>query len=187
MNAFLSKSLSGNPKSAIQNPKWLGLSIIAFLLVVTGAVAQAQQSAKKIPRVGFLSLNRATVQKDRVEAFREALRKLGYIEGQNITIEYRFADNDSQRMAKLAAELVHLNVDVIVTSGSSATRPAKEATTTIPIVMMSDNDPVASGFVSSLARPAETSRGSRTSAGILVTSDWSCLKKLLPSSRVWRF
>ena len=117
--------------------------------------------------VSFLS-TRLTVQKDRVEAFREALRKLGYVEGQNITIEYRFADNDSERMAKLAAELVHLNVDVIVTTGSSATRPAKEATTTIPIVMMSDNDPVGVGICHQ-SRPSrrkhygahERQRGSR--------------------------
>jgi putative ABC transport system substrate-binding protein len=131
-------------------------------------VAQAQQPAKRIPRVGIISLTPASVQKDRVEAFREALRKLGYVEGQNIKLEYRYGDNKSERMPGLAAELVRLNVDLIVTTGSSATRPAKEATTTIPIIMMSDNDPVASGFVTSLARPggnitglANMTRGSR--------------------------
>ncbi len=130
------------------------LSILFVVVLLAVAVlGEAQQPAKKIPRVGFLSLTPATVQKDRIEAFREALRKLGYIDGQNIAVEYRFGDNKSERMSGLAADLVHLNVDVIVTTGSSATRPAKEATTTIPIVMMSDNDPVGSGFVTSLARP----------------------------------
>jgi putative ABC transport system substrate-binding protein len=147
--------------------------------------AEAQLTAKKIPRVGFLSLNRATVQKDRVEAFREALRKLGYIDGQNITVDYRFADNDSERLAKLATELVHLNVDVIVTSGSSATRPAKEATATIPIVMMSDNDPVASGFVTSLARPGGNITGLTNVSGDLGDKRLELLKEIVPKlSRV---
>ena len=110
-----------------------GFALGAMLLALS-VLAEAQQASKKIPRVGILSLNPASVQKDRVEAFREALRKLGYVEGQNITIQYRYGDNKSERMRGLAAELVHLNVDVIVTTGSSATRPAKEATTTIPIV-----------------------------------------------------
>ena len=135
-----------------------GFALGAMLLALS-VLAEAQQATKKIPRVGFLSLNPVTVQKDRLEAFREALRKLGYVEGENINIEYRYADNKPARMPGLAAELVHLNVDVIVTTGSSATRPAKDATTAIPIVMMSDNDPVGSGFVTSLARPAETLRG----------------------------
>jgi putative tryptophan/tyrosine transport system substrate-binding protein len=140
---------------------------LCALLPALYASAEAQQATKKIPRVGILSLNPASVQKDRVEAFREALRKLGYVEGQNINIEYRYGDNKSERMRGLAAELVHLNVDVIVTTGSSATRPAKEATTTIPIVMMSDNDPVGSGFVTSLARPGGNITGLTNISGDL--------------------
>jgi putative ABC transport system substrate-binding protein len=155
-----------------------------MLFALCGSV-EAQQPVKKIPRVGFLSLNRATVQKDRVEAFREGLRKLGYIDGQNITVDYRFADNDAERMAKLVAELVHLNVDVIVTTGSSATRPAKEATTTIPIVMMSDNDPVASGFVASLARPGGNITGLTNVSGDLGDKGLELLKEIVPKlSRV---
>jgi putative ABC transport system substrate-binding protein len=155
------------------------------MLFVLCSAAEAQQPAKKIPRVAFLSLNWLTVQKDRVEAFREALRKLGYIDGQNITVDYRFADNDAERMAKLVAELVHLNVDVIVTSGSSATRPAKEATTTIPIVMMSDNDPVASGFVASLARPGGNITGLTNVSGDLGDKRLELLKEIIPKlSRV---
>ena len=125
------------------------LSAVPFALCMS---ADAQQPTK-IPRIGILSLTQASVQKARIEAFRDALRKLGYVEGQNINIEYRYGNNKSERMPGLAAEMVHLNVDVIVTTGSSATRPAKEATTAIPIVMTSDNDPVGSGFVTSLARP----------------------------------
>jgi putative ABC transport system substrate-binding protein len=174
-----------NPKSAIQNPKWLGLSVLAFVLVVAGAVAQAQQQAKKIPRVGILSLTPATVQKDRVEAFRDALRKLGYVEGQNINIEYRYADNKPERMPGFVAELVHLNVDVIVTTGSSATRPAKEATAVIPIVMMSDNDPVGSGFVASLARPGGNITGLTNISRDLGDKRLELLKEIVPKlSRV---
>jgi putative ABC transport system substrate-binding protein len=155
------------------------------MLFALCSFAEAQQPAKKTPRVAFLSLNRLTVQKDRVEAFRDALRKLGYIDGQNITLDYRFADNDAERMAKLVAELVHLKVDVIVTSGSSATRPAKEATTTIPIVMMSDNDPVASGFVASLARPGGNITGLTNVSGDLGDKRLELLKEIVPKlSRV---
>ena len=127
-----------------------GLCAILFALSLS---AEAQQATKKIPRVGFLSLNTAFVQKDRVEVFREALRKLGYVEGQNIIIDYRFADGKSERLPGLVAELVALKVDVMVTAGNSATAPAKDATKTIPIVMMNDSDPVGQGHIDSLARP----------------------------------
>jgi putative ABC transport system substrate-binding protein len=119
-----------------------GFALGAMLLALS-VLAEAQQTTKKIPRVGILSLNPASVQKDRVEAFREALRKLGYVEGQNITVEYRYADSKSERLPELAAELVALKVDVIVTTGNSATAPAKDATKAIPIVMMNDTDPSA--------------------------------------------
>jgi putative ABC transport system substrate-binding protein len=162
----------------------ISFALCAMLLALC-ASAEAQQAAKKIPRVGILSLNPASVQKDRVEAFREALRKLGYVEGQNINIEYRYGDNKSERMRGLAAELVHLNVDVIVTTGSSATRPAKEATTTIPIVMMSDNDPVGSGFVTSLARPGGNITGLTNISGDLGDKRLELLKEIVPKvSRV---
>jgi putative tryptophan/tyrosine transport system substrate-binding protein len=160
------------------------LTLCAMLFALCES-AEAQQATKKIPRVGILSLNPASVQKDRVEAFREALRKLGYVEGQNINIEYRYGDNKSERMRGLAAELVHLNVDVIVTTGSSATRPAKEATTTIPIVMMSDNDPVGSGFVTSLARPGGNITGLTNISGDLGDKRLELLKEIVPKvSRV---
>jgi putative tryptophan/tyrosine transport system substrate-binding protein len=156
-----------------------GFALGAMLLALN-VLAEAQQATKKIPRVGFLSLNPVTVQKDRLEAFREALRKLGYVEGENINIEYRYADNKPERMPGLAAELVHLNVDVIVTTGSSATRPAKDATTAIPIVMMSDNDPVGSGFVTSLARPGGNITGLTNISGDLGDKRLELLKEIVP-------
>ena len=158
---------------------------LSAMLFAHCSQAEAQQPAKRIPRVGILSLTSAAVQKDRIEAFREALRKLGYVEGQNINIEYRYADNKAERMPGLAAELVHLNVHVIVTTGSSATRPAKEATTAIPIVMMSDNDPVGSGFVASLARPGGNITGLTNISRDLGDKRLELLKEIIPKlSRV---
>ena len=159
MNVFSSQSLSGNRKSktctepsrSIENLKSLVLSVIAFVLVVVGA-AQAQQPPK-IPRIGFLSANSRTAMSARAETFQQGLRELGYVEGKNIVIEYQFADRNLDRVPALAAELVRLNVNVIVTEGPTATRFAKEATSTIPIVMTNEGDPVGTGFVASLARP----------------------------------
>ena len=147
MNA-VSKN-SRNLKSAIQNRKRAGISVIAFVLAVVGAHADAQQMRK----VGFLGAADASANAARVEGFRQGLRDLGYIEGKNIFIEYRWAEGKSDRLPALAAELVRMKVDVVVTAGPAATRPAKQATKTIPIIMAQDNDPVASGFVASLARP----------------------------------
>src|SRR5437867_459179 len=137
--------------SAIQNPKWLGLSVVAFLLAVSGAAAQAQQPAK-VPRIGFLIATSQLVSSARVEAFRQGLRELGYLEGKNIVIEWRSAEGKLDRVPALAAEVVRLKADVIVTGGATDTRAAKEATNTIPIVMTQDSDPAGSGFVASLAR-----------------------------------
>jgi putative tryptophan/tyrosine transport system substrate-binding protein len=159
--------------------------LLATVLLATVSLAKAQQPTKKIPRVGFLSLNTASVQKERVEAFREALRKLGYVEGQNIIIDYRFADSKSERLPALAAELVALKVDVIVTAGNSATAPAKEATTTIPIVMMNDTDPVGQGHIDSLARPGGNVTGLNSISFDLADKRLELLKEIVPKlSRV---
>ena len=131
------------------------------------------------------SLNTAFVQKDRVEAFREALRKLGYVEGQNIIIDYRFADGKSERLPGLVAELVALKVDVIVTAGNSATAPAKDATKTIPIVMMNDTDPVGQGHIDSLARPGGNITGLSSTSFDLADKRLELLKEIVPKlSRV---
>jgi putative ABC transport system substrate-binding protein len=154
MNAFPSKSLSDNRKSAIQNPKWLGLSVIAFVLVVVAAGVQAQQPTK-VPRIGYLSSGNTASESKRSEAIRLALRDLGYIEGQNIATEYRYGEGKIDRAFKLAAELVRLKVDILVITGGEAwIRAAKNATKTIPIVMTgTGSDPVEEGLVKSLARP----------------------------------
>src|SRR5215467_1619268 len=131
--------------------------IIAFL--GGAAIAEAQQT-KKIPRIGYLGA--ASPTRGRREAIRQGLRELGYVEGKNIFIEYRYAEGKPDRLPALAAELVRLKVDVIVTASSQATRSAKQATSTIPIVMTFDDDPVGSGFAASLARPGGNITGLST-------------------------
>jgi putative ABC transport system substrate-binding protein len=126
--------------------------LLPIFLATTIAPASAQQS-RKIPRVGFLAQVSSTAISARIGAFRQRLQELGYVEGQNINFEWRDAAGNENRLNGLAADLVSLNVDVIVTAGPTATSAAKKATSTIPIVMGFDNDPVGSGFVASLARP----------------------------------
>jgi putative ABC transport system substrate-binding protein len=120
-------------------------SVIAFAFALCGAVAQAQQ-AGKIPRIGFLDNSTASGIAVLLEAFRQELSKLGWIEGKNITIEYRFAEQKNERLPELAADLVRLKVDLIVVSGGPGPLAAKSATTTIPIVMASVADPVGCRF-----------------------------------------
>src|ERR1051325_6899406 len=122
-----------------------GVFLGALLLVLTFPV-QAQQPTK-IPRIGFLYVAFPSTSPARVEAFRQALRELGYVEGKNIVIEWRYAEGKLDRLPALANELVRLKVDVIVTGGATATRAAKEATNTIPIVFLQDPDPVGNGLV----------------------------------------
>jgi len=150
MNAFSWKSLFGNRKSAIQNPKWLGLSVSAFLVAMGGSPAKAQQ-AMKLPRIGVLSASANP--KPSLEAFRQGLGSLGYIEGKNILIEYRDVEGKVDRIPSLVNELVRLKVNVLVAGPITAIRAAKEATKTIPIVMVTSQDPVAMGLIDSLARP----------------------------------
>src|SRR6266542_4957229 len=161
------------------------LSILfVVVLLAVGAIAEAQQPAKITP-IGYLDAVSLSVNAARVEAFRQGLRKLGYVEGKNIFIEWRSADGKLDRLPALAAELVHLKVDIIVTGGRSATRAAKEATTTIPIVMTQDSDPVANGFVASLARPGGNITGLSTLRPELSGKQLELLKEIFPKlSRV---
>jgi putative ABC transport system substrate-binding protein len=152
MNAVPSKSLSVNRKSKIQNRKLVGLIALVVALTCGGAVALAQQTGK-IFRIGYLDPSTASGSADQTDAFRQELRKLGWIEGKNITIEYRFGEQKPGRQPELAAELVRLKVDLIVVSGLTPALAAKSATTTIPIVMTNTVDPVGAGLVASLARP----------------------------------
>jgi putative ABC transport system substrate-binding protein len=126
--------------------------LVAWVFLAVAVVAEAQQP-KKVPRIGILHGASASSVAARTEVFREGLRELGYVEGKNIVIEWRYAEGKADRLPGLAAELVGLKVDIIVTTGPIVTRAAKEATSTIPIVMALDNDPVGNGFVASLARP----------------------------------
>src|SRR5438093_1738320 len=135
--------------------------LLATVLLITATPAEAQQP-KKVPRIGFLSSLSPTVVSDRVEAFRQGLRELGYVEGKNIIIDWRYAQGKTERLPDLAAELVRLSVDVIVTGGPAVNRFAKEATATIPVVMSFDNDPVGNGFAASLARPGGNITGLST-------------------------
>jgi putative ABC transport system substrate-binding protein len=166
-------SLSDNRKSKIQNRKLVGLSVIAFVLVVAGAVGHAQQS-KKVPRIGFLS---PTSDDSRVEAFRQGLRELGYVDGQNITIEYRWADGRFDQLPDLVAELVRLKVDLVVAVVTQASLAAKKATGTIPIVMIGVSDPVGSGLVSSLARPGANITGTSSMTAEVVGKQIELLKE----------
>lgn len=128
---------------------------LLLVLVVLGAgaaVAQAQQE-KKVPRIGHLSASSPSETSPRLEAFRQGLRELGYLEGQNITIEHRYAEGKLDRLLDLAAELVRLKVDMILTGGDAAIRAARQATSTIPIVVGTAGDLVGPGHVASLARP----------------------------------
>src|SRR6266536_5446820 len=128
----------------------VGLLITVFL--ITTPVADAQQ-AGKISRIGFLDSSTASGMAGLVEAFRQELSKLGWVEGKNITIEYRFAEQKPERLPELAADLVRLNIDLILTTGGPQQSAAKKATSTIPIVMANSGDPVDAGLVASLARP----------------------------------
>jgi putative tryptophan/tyrosine transport system substrate-binding protein len=181
---FYESRLSPNLKSKIENLKWLGLSVIACVFVVAGTVAMAQQPAK-IPRIGYLSAPPLSASAARNEAFRQGLRELGYVEGKNIVIEWRSADGKSDRLPALAAELVSLKVDIIVSGGGAATRAAKEVTATIPIVTAQDPDPVGDGFVASLARPGGNITGLSTYAPELSGKRLEILREIVPKlSRV---
>jgi putative ABC transport system substrate-binding protein len=128
-------------------------SFVAVVLLALGVIAEAQQP-KKVARIGYISSGDPASESNRIEAIRLALHDLGYIEGQNIAIEYRYAEGKQDRFPELAAELARLRVDIIVVGGDALARAAKNATKTIPIVMMgSGSDPVEIGLIESLARP----------------------------------
>jgi ABC-type uncharacterized transport system substrate-binding protein len=148
------------------------------MLLALCVSAQAQQPTK-ITRIGYLAAASLSVNAARVEAFRQGLRKLGYVEGKNIFIEWRSAEGKLDRLPALAAELVHLNVDIIVTGGRSVTRAAKEVTSTIPIVMAQDSDPIVNGFVGSLARPGGNITGLSTLVPELSAKQLELMKEII--------
>jgi putative ABC transport system substrate-binding protein len=157
---------------------------LCALLFALSLPAEAQQP-KKVTRIGYLAAASLSANAARTEAFRQGLRELGYIEGKNIVIEWRYAEGKRDHLPGLAVELVRLKVDVIVTAGSGSTRAAKEATSAIPIVMAQDSDPVGSGLVSSLARPGGNITGLSTLSAELSGKRLELLKEVVPKlSRV---
>jgi putative ABC transport system substrate-binding protein len=160
--------VSGQPVS-----KFFFLFELSTLLLALTFSVQAQQP-KNIPRVGFLGFE--TSNPVRFDAFRQGMRELGYLDGKNVVIERR----SGNRLAELAAELVRLKVDVIVTGGSAGTQAAKDATSTIPIVMAQDNDPIGSGFVGSLARPGGNITGLSALSAEMNGKRLEILKEIIP-------
>jgi putative tryptophan/tyrosine transport system substrate-binding protein len=149
---------------------------IALLLAV--APAEAQQPKKK-PLVGYLTVAPLSANVARVEAFRQGLRELGYVEGENIVIAWRSGEG-LKRESDLVAEALRLKVDIIVSSGPTMTRAAKQATATIPIVMTFDSDPVGSGFIVSLARPGGNITGLSALSPELSGKQLELLKEIIP-------
>jgi putative tryptophan/tyrosine transport system substrate-binding protein len=140
------------------------LSVVVFLValgcaILTAPLAAEAQPPKHVPRIGLLITNSRAAESTNIEAFRRGLQALVYVEGQNIMLEYRFADGNLEQLPPFAAELVRLNVAVIVTTGAPPTRAAQHATKTIPIVMTVVGDPIEGGFVASLAHPGSNITG----------------------------
>lgn len=184
MIAFRLKSVSDNQKSKIRILNWLGIFTILITFVFNRVEGWAQQPTK-IPRIGYLGAASAAANHSRIEAFRQGLRELGYVEGKNLVVEYRYADQHYNRLPALAAELLGLKVSLIVSGGSSVTRPLKTASSAIPIVMTNDADPVGDGVVASLARPGGNITGLSTLAPELSGKRLELLREVVPKiSRV---
>ena len=158
------------------------LSILFVVILLAVAVIAGAQQPKKVPRIGYLSSQDPASESTRPEAIRQALRELGYIEGQNIATEYRYAEGKLDRLPELAAELVGLKVDIILTAGGEPpTRAAKNATKTIPIVMVSGGtDPVKAGLIESLAHPGGNVTGITNLSRELAGKRLELLKEAVP-------
>jgi putative tryptophan/tyrosine transport system substrate-binding protein len=166
-------------KTLALRPLLLALSLLCSMLLAPCSAVEAQQPGK-IFRIGFLDSSTASGSAVLVDAFRQELGKLGWIEGKNITIEYRFAEQKNERLPELAADLVRLKVDLIVVSGTPPALAAKSATTTIPIVMTNVGDPVTAGLVASLARPGGNITGLSSLSPELNTKRLEILKDAVP-------
>jgi putative tryptophan/tyrosine transport system substrate-binding protein len=165
----------------------IGFAVVLALGLTLATIALEAQQAANLPRIGWLAT--ASLSDPRIppviQAFRQGLRELGYVEGQNIVIEFRSAEGQYDRLPGLAAELIGLKVSIIVVGSSNAIQAAKQATDTIPIVMGSVSDPVAAGFVASLARPGGNITGISSMMPDLVGKQLELLKEVLPKvSRV---
>ena len=159
--------------------KTVRLVVRLALVLLTAPLAADAQPPAKVPRIGLLAFGPSGLQQALVDAFRQGLRDLGYAEGQNIAIEYRFAEEQQERLPELVAELVRLQVDVIV-APSNAAYAAKHVTPTIPIVMATSGDPVATGVVASLARPGGNVTGLSLISPELAGKRLELLKAVVP-------
>ena len=161
----------------------IGVMVILTLSVLVAPLATEGQQATKVYRIGWLSPGFPRPDHDPpVDAFRQGLRDLGYVEGQNLVMEYRGAEGQDERLPALAAELARLQVEVIVAVGTQATRPAQQATRTIPIVMTGTNDPVGQGLVASLAHPGGNTTGLSLMMAELPGKRLEILKETVPQS-----
>ena len=164
--------------------KQLAVAALSFVLFTVGVSVHAQQSAK-VPRIAYVGGTALAANADRVEAFKQGLRELGYVEGKNIVVEWRFADGEESRLPALVAELVRVKIDIIVAGGPSVTRAAQKATSTIPIVMGFHLDPVGSGAIASLARPGGNITGLSSLSPEISGKQLELLKEVVPAlSRV---
>jgi putative tryptophan/tyrosine transport system substrate-binding protein len=170
------------------NKRKLGSFALCMMLIALCVPAEAQQPTK-IPRIGYLDTSGdPSAPSGRLEAFRQGLRDLGYIEGKNILVEPRYAEGQLDRFPSLVAELVQLKVDVLIVSALPAIRAAQQATKTIPIVMVTTQDPVATGLIDSLARPGGNMTGLATLGRELSGKRLELLKETVPRlSRVGVF
>jgi ABC-type uncharacterized transport system substrate-binding protein len=160
---------------------------LAVMLLALGVPVAAQQPVRKVPRIGLLAISSASNSETvvRHDAFRQGLRNLGYVEGKNINIDYRYADGKLERLPGLAEELVRLRVDVLVASNATVAEAAKKSSATIPIVMAASGDPLGSGLVASLARPGGNVTGLYQYSPELVGKRLELLKEVL--AKVTRF
>jgi putative ABC transport system substrate-binding protein len=160
--------------------KRLLVSFVATLILAAVHIVEAQQPTKKFSQIGFLVSGSPSTVSDRIEIVRQGLRDLGYVEGKNILIKYRYAEEKPERLSALAAELVREKVEVIVTVGTNPTEAARRATNTIPVVMTFVADPIGSGFAASLARPGGNITG-LTNLAPELTGKWlELLKEMVP-------
>jgi putative ABC transport system substrate-binding protein len=165
--------------------RWLVASVIVCASLFAPYAPAWGQQANKIHRIAFLNAASPGAILARYDAFRQGLSELGYVDGKNINIEYRSAEGKLERLREIVAEIVRLKVDIIVTAGPSATRSAKEATSTIPIIMALDYDPVANGFVASLARPGGNITGLSAQYPEMSGKQLELIKQIVPGvSRV---
>ena len=153
---------------------------LVWTLLLAVSLAATAQPPKKVPRIGYLAAVSATADAPRLAAFRQALRELGYVEGQTIQIEYRHESADLQRLPEHAAELVRMNIDLLVAVTSNAAVAAKKTTSTVPIVFMGVTDPIAIGLAQSLARPGGNITGITNVAAVLAGKRLELLKEVLP-------